>query len=260
MNRTIRLEAFPRRIVSLVPSQTEYLYDLGLENEVVGITKFCIHPESWFRSKTRIGGTKTVNIEKVRSLLPDLIIANKEENTQSDIEALEKIAPVWISDIFTLEDSLQMMQEVGKLCNREQEATLLIKEITEGFDQLKNSSLPAHKTRKALYLIWKDPYLAAAENTFIDDMLQHCGFENFLASETRYPEWVPDSANAPDIILLSSEPYPFKEKHIAELQEIYPKTRILLVDGEMFSWYGSRLKLSPGYFEEIILQSTLNNF
>jgi ABC-type Fe3+-hydroxamate transport system substrate-binding protein len=112
MNRTIRLEAIPKRIVSLVPSQTEFLFDLGLENEVVGITKFCVHPEEWFRSKTRIGGTKTVNIEKVKLLNPDLIIANKEENTQADIEALKKIAPVWISDISTLSDAFEMMQLV----------------------------------------------------------------------------------------------------------------------------------------------------
>ena len=96
LNRSITLFDKPLRIISLVPSQTELLYDLGLDEEVVGITKFCVHPDVWYRTKTRIGGTKTVNIEKVKSLSPTLIIANKEENTKSDIEALEKIAPVWI--------------------------------------------------------------------------------------------------------------------------------------------------------------------
>ncbi len=247
MNRTIRLEAIPRRIVSLVPSQTEFLFDLGLEEEVVGITKFCIHPESWFRSKTRIGGTKTVNIEKVRSLLPDLIIANKEENTQSDIEALEEIAPVWISDIFTLDDSLEMMHSLASICGKEEKASELIAEIEDSFKQLSFD-----RKIKTLYLIWKDPYLAAAKNTFIDDMLQRCGFENFLSTETRYPEWKPDPAQAPELILLSSEPYPFKENHIAELQAIFPQAKIMLVDGEMFSWYGSRLRFAAGYFNELM--------
>lgn len=252
MNRTIRLENVPRRIVSLVPSQTEFLFDLGLEEEVVGITKFCIHPESWFRSKTRIGGTKTVHIEKVKSLQPDLIIANKEENTQSDIEALENIAPVWISDIFTLEDSLQMMLEVGKICGKEEKSNQLTAEISASFRELESSLSSNQKRLKVLYLIWKDPYLAAAKNTFIDDMLARCGFENFLSEETRYPEWVPDLMKAPDCIFLSSEPYPFKEKHIQELQEMYPDTNIILVDGEMFSWYGSRLRHAPAYFKNLI--------
>lgn len=248
MSKTIRLEHTPRRIVSLVPSQTELLADLGLEEEVVGITKFCIHPQSWFRSKTRVGGTKTVDISKVGLLRPDLIIANKEENTQQDIEALEKIAPVWISDIFTLEDSLDMIREVGKICGREKEALAIASEIANGFEKLRAQT--AHSGREALYLIWKYPYLAAAKNTFIDDMLTRCGLTNFLSAETRYPEWTPGASHAPDLILLSSEPYPFKEKHIAALQAMYPQARVLLVDGEMFSWYGSRLRYAPAYFLE----------
>ena len=117
MNRTIRLGATPRRIVSLVPSQTELLYDLGLEERVVGITKFCIHPKEWYRSKVRIGGTKNVNFDKVKTLRPDLIIGNKEENFKEDIEALEEIAPVWMSDIFTLDDSLEMINQLGSVLN-----------------------------------------------------------------------------------------------------------------------------------------------
>lgn len=247
MNREIRLENIPRRIVSLVPSQTEFLYDLGLEQEVVGITKFCIHPDSWFRSKTRIGGTKTVNTGKVKALQPDLIIANKEENTQSDIEALEKIAPVWISDIFTLEDALHMMAEIGMICGKEAEALRLVNEISGSFQLLAQRQKAANPP-KVLYLIWKDPYLAAAKNTFIDDMLTRCGLENFLTDETRYPEWKPDPQKAPGFIFLSSEPYPFIQKHMEELQTIYPETKIMLVDGEMFSWYGSRLRYAAEYF------------
>ena len=250
MHRTIRLEAIPKRIVSLVPSQTEFLADLGLEDEVVGITKFCIHPYKWFRTKTRIGGTKTVNIEKVKALNPDLIIANKEENTQADIEALEKIAPVWISDIYTLSDALQMMQELGKIFGKSAEAEALIHAIENDFNGFE-TPFKAHLNKPtAIYVIWKKPYIVAGKQTFIDDLLSRCGFENFT-SESRYPTWKPAANENPDYILLSSEPFPFKEKDIQELQIQFPKTKIMLVDGELFSWYGSRLKLSVPYFKSI---------
>jgi ABC-type Fe3+-hydroxamate transport system substrate-binding protein len=250
MNRTIRLEAIPKRIVSLVPSQTEFLFDLGLENEVVGITKFCIHPEEWFRSKTRIGGTKTVNIEKVKALNPDLIIANKEENTQADIEALEKIAPVWISDISTLSDAFEMMQQVGEICGKSQKADEIVQSIKSQFETFENPFKAGHSIPKVIYLIWKNPYLIAGKNTFIDDMLQRCGLEN-LTQTDRYPEWKPQESETPDFILLSSEPFPFKQIDLDELQNQFPQAKILLVDGELFSWYGSRLKLSVTYFKTL---------
>ncbi len=250
MNRTIRLEAIPKRIVSLVPSQTEFLFDLGLENEVVGITKFCIHPEAWFRSKTRIGGTKTVNIEKVKALKPDLIIANKEENTEADIEALEKIAPVWISDIYTLNDAFEMIHQIGEICGKSQKADEIVQSIQSQFETFKNPFRSSKSIPKVIYLIWKNPYLIAGKNTFIDDLLQKCGLEN-LTQINRYPEWNPQVSEIPDYILLSSEPFPFKQKDLAELQNQFPKAIILLVDGELFSWYGSRLKLSVAYFKTL---------
>ena len=248
MQRTVRLEAIPKRIVSLVPSQTEFLFDLGLENEVVGITKFCIHPEAWFRSKTRIGGTKTVNIEKVKALKPDLIIANKEENTQATIEALEKIAPVWISNIFTLNDAFEMMQQVGEICGKSQKADEILQSIQNQFETFENPFRSNYSKPKVIYLIWKNPYLIAGKNTFIDNMLQRCGLENLTQIE-RYPQWKPLESEAPDYILLSSEPFPFKQKDLDELQNQFPQAKILLVDGELFSWYGSRLKLSVAYFK-----------
>ncbi len=251
MNRTIRLEAIPKRIVSLVPSQTEFLFDLGLENEVVGITKFCIHPEAWFRSKTRIGGTKTVNIEKVKALKPDLIIANKEENTLADIEALEKIAPVWISNIFTLNDAFEMMHQIGEICGKSQKADKILQSIQNQFATFENPFRLNYSKPKVIYLIWKNPYLIAGKNTFIDDLLQKCGLEN-LTQINRYPEWNPQESEIPDYILLSSEPFPFKQKDLDELQNQFPKAIILLVDGELFSWYGSRLKLSVAYFQTLL--------
>jgi ABC-type Fe3+-hydroxamate transport system substrate-binding protein len=248
MNRTIRLEVIPRRIVSLVPSQTELLYDLGLEDEVVGITKFCIHPDVWFQQKQRVGGTKNVQIEKVRTLQPDLIIGNKEENTQADIEQLEEIAPVWMSDIDTLEQSIEMILEIGKITNRALESEHLVQSIQSNFKLLKQ-----HITKEwtCLYFMWKDPYFTVGKHTFIDAMIQECGGTN-LQTQSRYPEWDFSLPISPDVILLSSEPYPFNESHLPFFQEKYPDSKVMLVDGEYFSWYGSRLEKAPVYFSEIL--------
>lgn len=245
MNRTIRLEGIPRRIVSLVPSQTELLYDLGLREEVVGITKFCIYPEEWFKSKNRVGGTKQVNIDKVKSLQPDLIIGNKEENTAEDILALEKIAPVWMSDIYTFEDAMEMISMLGNVLGKEKESEKICSEIEGEFKKI-----PLLNAKKVLYFIWKDPDYVAGKSTFIDAMLTKAGFVN-LCKDERYPEFIELYEN-PDCIFLSSEPYPFKKEHELEFQNRFPKSQIVLVDGELFSWYGSRMKHFPKYAEELI--------
>jgi ABC-type Fe3+-hydroxamate transport system substrate-binding protein len=241
MNRTIRLEGIPRRIVSLVPSQTELLFDLGLENEVLGITKFCIYPDAWFRSKTRVGGTKHIDIEKVKSLSPDLIIGNKEENTKQDIDALEKIAPVWMSDIYTVEGALSMIRSIGEICGTAEKSRSLAENIKLEFDQFKQNPLSG----SFLYFIWKDPNYVAGTKTFISDLLESTGLRNLCRIE-RYPEWNA-SDEVPDHILLSSEPYPFKLEHIEEMRNRYPNSKISLIDGEMCSWYGSRMQLAPKY-------------
>ncbi len=252
MNRTIRLSGKPRRIVSLVPSQTELLFDLGLGENVVGITKFCIHPDEWFRAKYRVGGTKDVDFEKVKALQPDLIIGNKEENDRDNIDSLQTIAPIWMSDIFTLDDSLKMMIQLGEILNVEDKTKKIVHSIQVNFELFKKQSNSFFKNSPTvLYLIWRNPYLAAGKNTFIDDLLLRCGFVNYLEEE-RYPEVKMTQQNCPDYIFLSSEPYPFKELHIKEIQALYPSSTIRLVDGEMFSWYGSRLLKSTYYFTDLI--------
>lgn len=254
MNNTIRLGASPCRIVSLVPSQTELLYALGLNDEVVGITKFCIHPDVWFRSKNRVGGTKNVDVEKVMRLKPDLIIGNKEENDFDNIESLKGIAPIWMSDIYTLKDAYNMIFSIGELIDRQKESIQLVAEIKREFDLLKlNDVVQRLKGKTVQYFIWHNPNMAAGKSTFIDVMLAECGLIN-LTEETRYPEVKPELS--PDFVFLSSEPYPFKEKHIDYFQESYPKSKVVLVDGEMFSWYGSRLKEAPKYFLSLLKELT----
>lgn len=250
----IEISEYPERIVSLVPSQTELLFDLGLGDRVVGITKFCVHPKQWFQSKNRVGGTKDVDIEKVKSLNPDLIIGNKEENTLKDISALRKIAPVWISDVNNLEDSIDMIKSVGEICKASPKATEISSQITKNFDNLKFTGTG----KTVLYFIWKNPYMVAAKDTFIDAVLTHqLGLVNVMVDEKRYPNIDLENLSVvPDYIFLSSEPYPFKEKHKREIKEIFPNAKVALVDGEYFSWYGSRLIDAPKYFEKLFGEIT----
>jgi ABC-type Fe3+-hydroxamate transport system substrate-binding protein len=248
MGRSVRIPLDPKRIISLVPSQTELLYDLGLDNEVVGITKFCVHPASWFRVKQRIGGTKQLNLELIRSLNPDLIIGNKEENTKEDIEALEKEFPVWMSDIVTLEDAFAMIQSIGVMTDKEDEAELLVEESIEAFASIEN--LGQGKT--FLYFIWDEPAFVAGKNTFIDSMFMKIGLQN-ACELSRYPALSEVAPTTVDHIFLSSEPFPFKSEHVNKYQSIFPNAQIHLIDGEMCSWYGSRMKLAASYFEEFFV-------
>lgn len=248
LNREINLDREPKRIISVVPSQTELLFYLGLDKEVIGITKFCIYPEDKFKSTTKIGGTKQLDIAKIKALKPELIIANKEENERGDIEELAAFCPVWISDIYDLDGAIAMIERVGELVGREGEAKDLSQGIQQRFNRL---SIPPLNLRTA-YFIWRKPYMVAGKKTFIDSMLQKCGLTNAFDVE-RYPEVnaaMLADAN-PDVILLSSEPYPFKEKHIAEFKAILSSATIELVDGELFSWYGSRLLYAPEYFKKL---------
>lgn len=248
MGRSISLPASPQRIISLVPSQTELLFYLGLEKEVVGITKFCVHPEQQFHAKPRVGGTKQYHFDKIEELQPDLIIGNKEENEQSQIEVLAQKYPVWMSDILTLDDAYEMMIAVGNLTNRQKEATNLVKKIQLGFSKWKDTTF---SPIRAAYFIWREPYMVTGKDNFIHEMLVAAGFENVFSNQSRYPEISLEdlAAAAPQVILLSSEPFPFKEKHIEEFQKACPNAIIKLVDGELFSWYGNRLLLFMEYVE-----------
>jgi ABC-type Fe3+-hydroxamate transport system substrate-binding protein len=249
LNRKIELPLVPKRIVSAVPSQTELLFYLGLDEEIVGITKFCIHPADKFKTTTKVGGTKQLNIELIKELKPDLIIANKEENDQSQIEALMAVCPVWVSDISNLDEAYDMILKVGGLVDKKGQAQLLVAYIKYQFSQLVAKAFDL----KVAYLIWRKPYMVAGRQTFIDDMLQKCGWVNIFDSD-RYPEVTPEmliTAN-PEVVILSSEPYPFNQNHIDEFKTLLPNAQVILVDGEMFSWYGSRLLHSPAYFDQLI--------
>jgi len=251
MGREVTVNYPPKRIISLVPSQTELLFDLGLEDEVVGITKFCVHPNKWLRNKKRVGGTKTVHMDIVRSLQPDLIIANKEENTKEQIEELATLYPIWISNIQTVKESFQMIRGVGEVTGKTESADELLIEITRGFDSLHK----AHKPKRVAYFIWRNPWMSIGGDTFINDMIERMGWQNVLADKQRYPEIFLHELKDKkvDLVLLSSEPYPFKDIHIAEIKAVLPGVEVMLVDGEMFSWYGSRMKEAIRYISSLLM-------
>ena len=188
LNRTVILKKTPSRIVSLVPSQTELLVDLGLRNNIVGITKFCVHPKDLRTEKIIVGGTKKVNYNKIKSLRPDIIICNKEENTKEMVRQLEAIAPVWVSDVETLPDCLRIIDQLGKIFGVSEKALKIASKIEyelKEFQQL----LQHVSLKKVVYVIWKNPYMAAGKSTFIDSLLKINRFENIVGDlESRYPE------------------------------------------------------------------------
>ncbi|MEO8774424.1 MAG: helical backbone metal receptor, partial [Gelidibacter sp.] len=202
--------------------------------------------------KAIVGGTKQVHFDKIKALQPDIILCNKEENTKEMIQELEKIATVHISDIYTIEDSIELIALYGVLFSKGENANAIIKGIREKkleFEQF----IKDKPNRSTAYFIWKEPWMVAATHNFIDELLNLNGFKNYYADLARYPEVMlsksePQSA---ELVLLSTEPYPFKEDHIQEVKAYFPKANILVVDGEMFSWYGSRLLKAFDYFKTL---------
>lgn len=246
--RQIEISSTPLRIISTVPSQTELLYDLGLEEQVVGITAYCVHPKHWLSEKQVIGGTKNLKVDLIRSLKPDLIIGNKEENIKEQIEELATDIPVWLSDIITVDDALDMISDLGNITNTSDKAEALVAEIQTERNKLPKPSTP----KKAAYFIWNDPMMVAGTDTFINAMMEEAGLENaFAHRDKRYPQITEEELKAvnPDLIILSSEPYRFTTKHLHEFATLYPQTKVKIMDGEMFSWYGSRMKKAFGYLK-----------
>jgi len=237
LNHDIKLNKPAERIVSLVPSVTYTIDYFGASDSLVGLTRFCKLPEGLKRIKKVIGGTKDVNIERVKALNPDLIIANKEENTKETVEALQKIAPVYVSDVFDLESNTQFIQDLGKLIDKSDEADLLVEKIQHKIKLFKSDAL----SYKTAYMIWKDPWMTVGGDTFIHKIMSLTSFNNIFQHKKRYPTTSLDELLAlkPKLVFLSSEPYPFKEKHREALQKQFPNSRVILVNGEAFTWFGA---------------------
>lgn len=243
----------PKRIISLVPSQTELLYDLGLEEEIVGITKFCVHPKYLKATKQIVGGTKQVKFDKIKALQPEIIIANKEENTKEIVEELSEICPVWVTNIVTIEDNLQMIADFGKLFNKRTEAQKWKDKISFAYHDFQQF-IQDKSFRKVAYFIWANPYMVAGRDTFINEMLMLNRFQNIYEENGRYPEIELEKMRQegdPEVVFLSSEPFPFKDEHAFEIGRNTHHAKTIFVDGEMFSWYGSRLLKAFDYFKQL---------
>lgn len=226
------------RIITLVPSLTELLIDLGLTENLVGRTRFCIHPKEVVDEIPIIGGTKNPNIDKIKSLNPTLIIANHEENRKEDVELLEEFCEVMVTEISTIDDALFEMDQIGRRCGVHSKAEDLIDEI---YTELHN--IPDEPPVNVVYLIWRNPWMTVGGDTYINSVLNRWNLNNLFANDERYPKITLGeiSQKKPQTILLSSEPFPFKEKHIQEVSKVCPNANVILVDGEWFSWYGSRM-------------------
>lgn len=250
LNRTVTLPKTPSRVVSLVPSQTELLVDLGLREKIVGITKFCVHPSDLKSEKTVVGGTKQVNFNKIKALRPDIVICNKEENTEELVGELSRIAPVWISDIVTITDNNRMIEQLGQIFDVVSKASEIVSKIDSELALFRNY-IKGYSEKRVLYIIWKKPYMAAGRGTFIDSLLKENKYSNiFSVNAGRYPEVKQEDFLKADIILLSTEPYPFKNVDVVEMTKKLNK-EVKLVDGEFFSWYGSRLMKAFDYFKSL---------
>ena len=246
----LSLNAPPARIVSLVPSQTELLAYLGLDDQVVGLTRFCERPEHWRAEKPIVGGTKQVDVDIVRELDPDLILANHEENTADDVAALDDIAPVFVTEVKTVSGALDMIRTVGALTNTADRTSTLVGKIISRFH-----ALPDFPSLRAVYFIWREPYMTVGRDTFIHDVMQWGGFHNPYADHTRYPDVslqaLPDQE--PDVLLCATEPFPFHDadRFTDDLRAAVPETPVEIVDGQPFSWYGPRLLETPSYLKTL---------
>lgn len=249
INKNLDTTKLPERIISLVPSITELLFYLGLGEKIVGVTNFCKYPKNEIKNVSKIGGTKNIDFNKIELLKPDLIISIKEENSKNDIVVLSKNYNVFIGDLYNYKSALDLIIEIGNICRVELKAKKLIKEIDANFNKL---DLIENKT--CCYLIWNNPIMTVGDNTFINSMLQKAGFENIFSNFNSYPVITENDIlnKNPKFILLSSEPFKFTEKHQKIYQEKYPNSKVILVDGEMFSWYGSRMLYAPKYFNSIL--------
>jgi iron complex transport system substrate-binding protein len=250
-----RFAKIPKRIVSLAPSQTELLFDLGLEESIVGITKFCVHPNDFLKSKKVVGGTKNPNFEKIKVLNPDIIICNKEENSKEIIEECSKICTVWTTNIITIEDNFQMISDFGKIFEIEENSKVLNEKLLFALSDFKTFT-KEKSTIKVAYFIWKNPYMVVGSDNYINEILRLNKFENVFENNNfesnRYPEIQIETIKNEnlDLIFLSSEPFPFKEKDKIEIQN-FSRAELKIIDGEMFSWHGSRLLKAFEYFKEL---------
>ncbi len=235
-----------RRIVSLVPSLTHTLALWGLSSEIVGCTQFCVEPPSLYKSATQVGGTKDFDVEKISRLHPTHILLNKEENPKDRVEFLMAHYPCLLTFPCGPADVPDMLRAMGSFLSCSDRAE---KEALELEQLLHDDGGITRIQRSFLYLIWRNPYMAVGTDTYISRLLEAMGWQNSYQGAERYPSLSLEQIEelAPEVILMSSEPFPFKKRHARELRANCPKLdqgskRIYGIDGRLMSWYGSKTK------------------
>ncbi len=234
------------RIVSLVPSITELLFDLELAGQIVGRTGFCTEPRDKVKKVAKVGGTKTIDVAKIKRLAPSHLVVNIDENPRPVIQDLARFVPhVIVTHPRGPADNLALYRLLGGIFNRQAQAEALCAAFAKVWDEV-HTATRAWPRQRVLYLIWKSPWMTVSEDTYIARMLAAVGWDTWSpASNARYPSV--DLTRAAlanvDFVLLSSEPYSFSERHCVEILDLVPEgssTRVALIDGAMTSWYGSR--------------------
>lgn len=246
--REIQIADKLNSIVSLVPSLTELLFFFKMDDKITGITDFCVHPADKTEKIIKVGGPLNFSIEKIKALKPDLIVASKSENNKQKILELAKNFPVFISDVKNLEDAYKLIEKLGNICNQTELAQNLTQNLASGFDRL---STPLAVS--AVYLVWEKPYIVAGNETFIHDILKNIGIDNSFVHLKGYQKIIGKQLSEikADILLLPSEPYAFDKSHIEHYKKLLPDSKILLVDGQLFCWYGNRLLLAINYLKNL---------
>lgn len=256
LGREITLPKNISRIVSLVPSISELIYDLNVEDKLVGVTKFCVHPKYFQIEKTVIGGVQDFDIEKIKELNPDVVFASKDENFEDEIAELEKFVPVYVTDVKNINEAKQMISNFGDLLNRRNEATKILMKIDLQLSDLSKITDDL-LYRSGAYLVWNEPWVAAGKETFVDSMLKLIKVDNVFSNlNERYP--MVTGANIhlgnPDIVMLPTEPFKFEDQQAMEISAHTHDAATFFVDGEVFAWYGSRLVKSIDQLKLLVLK------
>jgi ABC-type Fe3+-hydroxamate transport system substrate-binding protein len=250
------------RIVSLCPSLTELVFDLGRGDELVGRTRFCVHPVGRVDAIERVGGTKNPKVERIIELAPDVVLLNEEENRREDAEAL-RTAGIALHTSFPRDalDTAAMVRSIGQVLDAAGAAERIAADIEARTARVRKEAAGRAAQGVApvrwTYLIWRRPYMAVSGDTFVSALLDQAGGENvFARCEDRYPSVTPEELAAADpaLVLLSTEPFPFTEAHADELAAAtgLPRERFRVVDGELLSWHGSRTPDGIDYAGRII--------
>jgi len=248
LNRKIEINNNLNNIISLVPSLTELLFFLKMDEQVKGITNFCVHPSDKLSDKVIVGSPLHVDYEKIEQINPDIIIAGKSENNKNNIEKIAEKYPVWVSDVRSIEDACKMIEKIGMICNQSDLSYNITKNISVGFDSL------ADKTKiKVCYLVWEKPFMVAGNNNYINDILKKTGLINVFEHKEGYAKVTAKEMQEcqADFVLLPSEPYKFDNSHISTYKNLINKATVLLVDGQLFSWYGNRMLLAINYLKNM---------